>query len=87
MARPKRANSEGPKNLIGERVRIARLAHKPAFDQADLAAALASELGYPIGRTTVVRLEAASRPVTDIELIALARILNVDILWLLLGKS
>lgn len=73
------------KNRVGERVRAARLTHQPPFDQADLAEALASLLGTTIGQATVSRLETGDRPVTDIELVALAEILGVEAGWLLYG--
>lgn len=85
MARPRRTSPSGPKNLIGERVRQARLAHEPQLDQADLAASLSIELGVAVGRTTITRLESGSRPVTDVELVALARLLGVEVSWLLFG--
>lgn len=87
VARPKRDNLTAPKNLVGEHVKIARLRHRPPLDQVDLAEALSSALGTPFGRTTVTRLETGDRPVTDIELVALAGILGVDITWLLRGDE
>lgn len=83
MARPKLAGAGHPKNLVGPRVREARLALVPPHDQADLAAALSRVLGMQVGRTTIVRLEAQQRPVTDIELVALASVLRVEVMWLL----
>lgn len=85
MPRPKRAGPPGPKNLIGERVRQARLAHRPPLDQADLAAGLTEALGTVYGRTTVTRLERRERPVTDTELVAIAKVLSVEVTWLLFG--
>lgn len=87
MARPKRKHPTAPKNIVGERVKIARLFHNPPLDQIDLAVGLSSVLGTPVGRTTISRLESKERPVTDIELIALAEVLCVDVDWLLLGDE
>lgn len=87
VARPKRREPPSFKNLVGARVRSARLAHQPPLDQADLAASLSMALNQAIGRTTVTRLEKGDRPVTDIELVALAKILDVDVAWLLHGEE
>lgn len=87
MARPKRAIEKGTKNIVGGRVRAARLAHLPPLDQADLAEALSCAVSQPVGRTTISRLEAGDRPVTDIEVIALARVLGVSAAWLLYGEG
>lgn len=85
MAWPKRSKA---KNLIGERVRQARQARQPALHQADLAAMLAEALGRAtVDRATVTRIESGIREVTDIELVALARVLGVSTTWLLFGES
>ena len=71
-----------PKNLIGDRVRQARHRTRPKITQSDLLARLALR-GIELEKTTISKIEAKTRPVTDIELVAIADSLNVSILWLL----
>lgn len=70
----------GKKNLCGNRVREAR--QKQRLSQSDLAARLQIE-GIILERDSVSRIEAGTRFVADYELKVLARVLNVDIMWLL----
>lgn len=73
------------RNLIGDRVKEARLKVKPKITQSDLLARLATR-GIELEKTSISKIEAKTRPVTDIELVALADALGVRILWLL-GKD
>lgn len=70
----------GKKNLCGNRVREAR--QKQRLSQSDLAARLQVE-GIILERDSVSRIEAGTRFVADYELKVLAKVLNVDIMWLL----
>lgn len=70
------------KNLIGDRVRQARHRTKPKITQSDLLARLAVR-GIELEKTTISKIEAKTRPVTDIELVAIADSLGVSVLWLL----
>lgn len=70
----------GKKNLCGNKVREAR--QKQRFSQSDLAAKLQIE-GIILERDSISRIEAGTRFVADYELKVLARVLNVDIMWLL----
>jgi len=70
------------KNLIGSRVREARHKRTPIITQIDLLARLAIR-GVILDSTSISKIESHKRPVTDIELVALADALNVNILWLL----
>ena len=70
------------KNLIGDKVRQARHRNKPKITQTDLIARLAVR-GIELDKTTISKIEAKTRPVTDIELVAIADSLGVSILWLL----
>jgi len=74
------------KNLIGEKVREARMKNNPKITQIDLIARLAVR-GVYLDSTSISKIEAFRRPVTDIELVAIADALNVSILWLLGKKS
>ncbi len=78
-------NNQNPRNLIGNRVRQARHKSKPKITQSDLLARLAVR-GIELEKTTISKIEAKTRPVTDIELVSIADALGVSILWLL-GKE
>ncbi len=70
------------RNLIGDRVRQARYKYKSKVTQTDLLARLAIR-GIELEKTTISKIEAKTRPVTDIELVAIADALGVSVLWLL----
>lgn len=71
---------EGKKNICGERVREARVIQR--MSQTDLAARLQIE-GITIERDSISRIEIGTRFVADYELMILAKVLKVDINWLL----
>jgi len=73
------------KNLIGDKVKHARLKSNPKITQKDLLARLAVR-GLELEKTAISKIESKKRPVTDRELVAIADALNVSILWLL-GKK
>ena len=75
-------SSKMQRNLIGYRVKAARHKAKPKITQADLLARLAVR-GIELEKTAVSKIEAKTRPVTDIELVAIADALGVSVLWLL----
>ena len=70
----------GDRNIIGKRVTEARLAH--GMKQVELLAKL-QLAGIDISVPALSLLEGQKRPVSDIELNALADILNVSVDWLL----
>lgn len=70
----------GKKNICGNRIRDARVLRR--MSQSDLAAKLQIE-GIMIERDSISRIEIGTRFVADYELKILAKILNVDIAWLL----
>ncbi|MFC1995513.1 helix-turn-helix domain-containing protein [Chloroflexota bacterium] len=70
------------RNVIGERVRLARERAKPLITQADLAARLQIK-GLRLERVTISKIETGYREVTDVEAIAIAKALGVTISWLL----
>ena len=72
-------------NIVGKRVKLARLRCKPVLTQAQLAQRLA-ELGTPIDRAGIAKLESGIRCVLDYEVVALAGALEVSCAWLL-GKT
>jgi transcriptional regulator with XRE-family HTH domain len=67
------------KNIIGSRIREAR--RKAKVTQMELAARL-QLLDITIDRSGIAKLELGMRPISDIEIIAIAKILNVSIQWL-----
>lgn len=69
------------KNIVGKRVRAARLAMTPAVSQDDLCGKLAREM-IVMNQTSVSKLENGERHVLDYEALALAKILKVKIAWL-----
>jgi transcriptional regulator with XRE-family HTH domain len=73
---------EQPLNLIGKRVKQARLFQKPRLTQTNLASKLQIE-GLDIDQSQVSKIENGTRPVTDIEVAIIARILGVSSSWLL----
>lgn len=77
--------SNKDKNLIGDRVKFARVKNKPKITQNDLLARLAVR-GIELEKTAISKIESKTRPVTDKELVALSDALDVSILWLL-GKD
>lgn len=73
------------RNIIGARVRQARLNRNPAVSQDDLAGKLAAQ-GILMDRTAVSRIENQSRYAMDYEAAAIARALKVSVAWLF-GES
>lgn len=69
-------------NLIGKRVKQARNAAQPPLTQEALSKELA-KLGVLIDRAGIAKIETGIRGVLDFELVALAKVLNVEITWLL----
>ncbi|MFC1903747.1 helix-turn-helix domain-containing protein [Chloroflexota bacterium] len=64
------------KNIVGIRIKAARKAAE--YSQMKLAAEL-QLLGVKIDRSSIAKLESGRRPVFDVEIIAIAKILNVPI--------
>lgn len=67
------------KNITGLNIKQAR--KEAHITQMDLAARL-QVLGVVIDRSAIAKIETGRRPVSDIEIAAIARILNVEIAWL-----
>ena len=68
------------KNIVGTRVRQARKA--TGITQGDLLARL-QVLGMTIDQSGISKLESGKRPVSDTEVVALAKALKVSVAWLL----
>jgi transcriptional regulator with XRE-family HTH domain len=69
------------RNLVGRRIRQARLRCKPAVSQEDLAGRLAVR-GVSIDQTAVSRIENQARYLMDYEVAAIAKSLKVSVGWL-----
>lgn len=72
----------GKRNIVGTRVRQARKAANPPITQTDLVARL-QLLDMKIDQSGISKIESGQRPVSDIEVIALAKALRVSAAWLL----
>ena len=70
------------RNVIGLRVYQARKQAKPPITQKELVARL-QVLGIKITQSGISKIEKGSRPVLDIEVVALAKALKVSTAWLL----
>jgi hypothetical protein len=77
----KKTRASESKNVIGERVRLARLAMRPPVSQEDLSGRLAAK-GVQITQTGISKLENRRRYVMDYEVLAIAKALRVSVSWL-----
>ena len=77
----KKTGQLAKRNLIGERIRKARLACRPPVTQDDLVGRLAAR-GVTIDQTAVSRIENQTRYLMDYEIAAIARSLKVSVGWL-----
>ena len=71
----------GQRNIIGKRIREARMRQTPVVSQEDLASRLAAK-GVYFDRSAISRMEAEKRFVRDYEALAIADCLRVSIAWL-----
>lgn len=74
----------GKKNISGDKIREARVIQR--LSQSDLAARLQVE-GVMLERDSISRIEIGTRFVSDYELKMIAKILNVNVEWLLSETS
>ena len=81
----KKTRSSEIKNVIGPRVRLARLKTNPHVSQNDLSGRLARQ-GIQMTQTAISKLESGDRAVLDYEIVALAKVLKVSVEWLLEGR-
>ena len=77
----KKTKQTAPRNIIGRRIREARLKHKPPLSQDALAGRLAAK-GITLDQTAVSRMELRDRYVMDYEALIIARCLKVSVGWL-----
>lgn len=76
----------GDRNIVGSKVSQARRMANPPITQTDLVARL-QLLGIKIDQSGVSKIESGQRPVSDIEVVALAKALRVSVAWLLEGTN
>ena len=79
---PKAKQSSASRNIIGERLKEARRKFNPALTQDQLSGRLAAE-GMQLDRVAIAKMETGLRCAFDFEVRALAKILKVDVRWLL----
>jgi transcriptional regulator with XRE-family HTH domain len=82
----KKTRKTRSRNIVGHRVRQARLRQNPPVSQEDLAARLAAR-GVELDRSAVSRIESKTRYVMDYEAAALAKALKVSVNWLFRQKN
>jgi len=69
-------------NKSGHRIRVARTMQKPRLTQDDLVARMQIE-NMDMSKNILSRIELGERYVTDLELMAFAKVLGVSTAWLL----
>ena len=69
------------KNILGKRIKEARLKMIPKVSQEDLAGKMAAK-GILLDRTAISRIEKQERYLMDNEIKALSRCLKVSVAWL-----
>jgi HTH-type transcriptional regulator, cell division transcriptional repressor len=77
----KKTRPSPQRNIIGPRVREARLRQSPEVSQDDLAGRLAV-VGIVLDQTAISRIEKQARYVMDYEASAIAKCLKVSVGWL-----
>lgn len=83
---PMKKTHEGKaRNIIGRRIRQARLKCAPPVSQDDLTGRLAAQ-GIVLDQTAISRIENQSRYLMDYEVAAIAKCLRVSVAWLF-GES
>ncbi len=68
-------------NICGDRIRIARILHKPSLTQEELAIKMQLE-GMEMTQLMISRIEKNRRHVVDAELLMFAKVLGVSMEWL-----
>jgi transcriptional regulator with XRE-family HTH domain len=78
MTPGKRKSTQRGHNIVGPRIRAARVKCRPPLSQSDLAARL-GVLGVDLDRPTITRIENGARYLRDYEIAAFARALKVTV--------
>ena len=77
----KKTRQRKQRNIVGQRIREARLRPSPPVSQDDLAGRLAA-VGIVVDQTAISRIESQTRYLMDYEVAAVARCLKVSVAWL-----
>jgi len=72
-------------NLCSKRIKMARAGKD--MNQLQLATAMSVDFGIDVNQYSISQIERGSRFVKDFELVAIAKILKVNPLWLLFGED
>ena len=81
----KKTHTRKARNLIGGKIREARLSSRTQISQEDLAGRLATR-GISLDRSAISRIENQERYLTDYEISAIAKSLKVSVGWLFKEK-
>lgn len=73
---------EERRNIVGERIRLARLSERPPATQKDISARLAIN-GTILSDSAIGKIENGTSAVTDLQVRAFAKVLKVKIAWLM----
>ena len=71
------------RNIAGSRIRAARAMHNPKLTQDELVAQMYIKENLPLTANMISRMETGDRYITDQELVAFSRVLQVSTAWLL----
>lgn len=71
------------RNIAGPRIRAARAMHNPKLTQDELVAQMYIKENLPLSANMISRMETGDRYITDQELVAFSRVLQVSTAWLL----
>lgn len=74
------------RNIVGKRVKEARILAQPKLTQEELAIKLQMQ-DWSINRVGIAKIEAGIREVTDVEVVKLSKVLGVTTSWLLGEKK
>jgi HTH-type transcriptional regulator, cell division transcriptional repressor len=77
----KRTHQRPERNVVGRRIRQARLKRSPPVSQDDLAGRLAAR-GIILDQTAISRIENQTRYLMDYEIVAIAKSLKISVGWL-----
>jgi len=73
----------GERNIVGERLKMARHRHDPPWTMQDLSYAVEEATNLEITGSTIGKIEAGIRSAYDWEVAAFARALGISADWLL----
>ena len=77
----KKTHQSAHRNIVGKRIREARLKSKRPISQDDLSGRLAAQ-GIFLDQTAISRIEKQARYLMDYEVAAIAKCLRVSVAWL-----